>query len=288
MPGLVTILGPTASGKSSLGHRLAEQYRGEIMCADSRTIYQGLDIGTAKPTQKDQQSIPYHLLDVCLPTDRFSAKDFVDQASQCLQRIQDHSNQPFLVGGSGMYIDALLFNYQFRDAISAIQSQDLSGSTLEELWEMTNVQYGVYPAESDRRNRRRLEDFLHRGPAPKSDRRRLAIPGAVVGLDPGPEVIKKSIAQRTDMMLLAGFVDEVVELRRTYGVDAVALHSTGYRQVGDFLEGIIQQDELPQAINQATWQLARKQMTWFRRNQFIEWFDESEKAYAHIATYLQA
>ena len=115
--GLISIVGPTASGKTALAIRVAEELSGEIICADSRTVYKGLDIATAKPSRDERNRVPHHALDVVTPDEPFTVADFKQLADKAIKDIQDRGKIPILVGGSGLYIDAVLFNYSFYSYI---------------------------------------------------------------------------------------------------------------------------------------------------------------------------
>jgi tRNA dimethylallyltransferase len=131
---LIVIVGPTASGKSALAMQLAERFGGEIICADSRTVYKGMDIGTAKPSAEDQARVPHHGLDLVEPGERFSAVDFKNYATQTIADIRARGKIPFLVGGTGLYVDAVIFDYHFGQADPELRAK-LEALSLEELHE---------------------------------------------------------------------------------------------------------------------------------------------------------
>ena len=130
---LVVILGPTASGKSAMALELAQKFNGEIVCADSRTIYKGMDIGTAKPSIQEQQLVRHHLIDIVEPDRPFSAAQFKQAAQDAIAEIQSRGKLPFLVGGSGMYIDSVIYDYGFRDEVSDEEKTLIENMSLEQL-----------------------------------------------------------------------------------------------------------------------------------------------------------
>ena len=132
-PPLIVITGPTASGKSALAMDIAKKYGGEIICADSRTVYKGMDIGTAKPTEQDQREVPHHLLDVVEPNQPFSAAEFKERANQAICDISARGKLPMLVGGTGLYIDAVLFDYHFGLPADPNRRSDLQAMSVEQL-----------------------------------------------------------------------------------------------------------------------------------------------------------
>lgn len=265
---LITIVGPTASGKSELALQLALKYGGEIVCADSRTVYQGLNIGTAKSSEKDRRQVKHHLLDVCQPDKKYSAQEFVQQALKTLDEIWSRNELAWVVGGSGMYIDSLLFGYEFRSQLEPVDRYE--DMALDELRGLVIEKYPDLKDSVELKNRRRVIELLCRGLSPTSDREELAYDVLIIGLDKSDDVLKTIINSRTNLMLKAGFIDEVKDLIATYGVDAPGLSSTGYQQVVGYLQDRMTRLELADAINRATWKLVKKQRTWFRRNPFIK------------------
>ncbi|MEI7818548.1 MAG: tRNA (adenosine(37)-N6)-dimethylallyltransferase MiaA [bacterium] len=282
---LIVLLGQTASGKSSLGMAMAEKYQGEIICADSRTMYRGMDIGTAKPSQQDRHKIQHYLLDIVEPTKSVSAHEFVQLAKSSLETIWAQKKPAFLIGGSGMYIDALIYDYHFRSILA--KDEDPRNLTESALHERAQALYPFEYEQIDNKNRRRLEHLIERGPVNSEDRQQLAYNVLIIGLETTKEVLQVRIQARTHQMLEAGFVDEVRDLIRLYGVDIPGLQTTGYKQVKQYLDGVIEEVDLESAINQATWQLAKKQKTWFKRNHFISWCEDNDTVEQEISTYLE-
>lgn len=282
---IIAIVGPTASGKTGLSLRLAKQYDGQIVCADSRTIYRGMDIGTAKPTASQRSKVKHHLLDIKELNETFSAKDFCDYAQAAINAIREQSSLPLVAGGSGLYIDSLLRGYTFRSDRPDFALNKYADFSLNDLLVEAQKLYGEVPSLSDQANRRRLLQFIARGPVPR-DQESPAYSSIIVGLNPGREVLQQRIAQRTAAMLGDGLIDEVRDLRDRYGAAAPALGSTGYRQVIDYLAKNLEESDLPAEINRVTWQLARKQLTWFRRNPEVYWFEDSDEAYTWLSPQL--
>ena len=158
---LIVITGPTASGKSALALELAERYNGEIICGDSRTVYKGMDIGTAKPSIEDQNRVPHHLLDVVTPDERFTAADFQTLAQEAIHNIRSRGKIPFVVGGTGLYIDGLILDYEFgNDADVELRKKREQMTTDELLVELKKQQIEV-PHNHD--NKRHLVRALEQG-----------------------------------------------------------------------------------------------------------------------------
>lgn len=286
-PSLITILGPTASGKTAMAVKLAQKYSAEIVCADSRTVYKGMDIGTAKPSKADQQKVRHHLLDICDPNRAFSSAEFKVMAEKAIQDIQSRDKLALLVGGSGMYIDSILFDYKFRSDLSSMSTEELHQKSVLELQEIAQKKYPKEYIGIDIKNKRRLIQLISKGPSKDDDRKNKKIDSLVIGIGQNNALIKQNIEIRTRNILNQNFVQEVEYLRLSFGETPVLKQTTGYCQVLDYLNGAIKNtDDLYRAIVNATWQLSRKQITWFKRNKNIIWIDNDIEAEKLIQQYL--
>lgn len=285
---LVTILGPTASGKTSLAIKLAKKYNGEIVCADSRTIYKGMDIGTAKPSIDEQEGVVHHLLDICQPNKPFSVAEFKAAAISTIGGISKRGKLPFLVGGSGLYIDSVLYDYQFRNEMNAAELAELNNISLVKLQKIAQQKYPREYLAIDAKNRRRVEQLITKGPSKDNDRKTAIINSLVLGVSLNKPKLRQNIANRTKVMLNNNLVQETQQLRKKFGDADILLTTTGYTQVIKYLDNQIAKDDLEQAIIDATWQLSRKQMTWFRRNKHIHWVNTKVQAEKYITNYLEA
>ncbi len=241
---LIAVVGATASGKSALAARLAQKYGGEIICADSRTIYRGMDIGTAKPSRADREQVPHHLLDIVEPDERFNASDFKKMATKSIKDIHARAKLPILAGGSGLYIDALLFDFGFAAAGSPRSS--------------TN------PRHLDR-----TVQVQSKGLRPNT---------LVIGLRMPQELLHERITARTEQMIQEGLEEEARDLSQKYGWGSEPMKSIGYRQWHDYFT---HQQNKAQTIDQiisSTKQYAKRQMTWFKRNKNIVWVKDLQEA----------
>ena len=267
-PPLIVIVGPTASGKSAVGMEIAKECGGEIICADSRTIYKGLDIGTAKPTAQDQAEVPHHGLDLVEPGDVFTAADFKAYAVQKIEEIRGRGRIPLLVGGTGLYVDGILFDYQFGAPNMELR-QELENLSLEELQERCekdNVQLPENP-----KNRRQLQRALEQNGV---NTRRETTPldnTIVVGITTDTDTLRERITRRADELFTSGMVEEATRLGEQYGWDSEAMTGNIYPLVKRYLDGALTQDELRQKFITADWRLAKRQRTWLRRNPWIQW-----------------
>ena len=262
MPPLIVIVGETASGKSALALELAQQFGGEIICADSRTIYRGMDIGTAKPTIAEQKLVRHHLIDVVSPNETFGAARFKLLAQRAIDDSTTRGKVPFLVGGTGLYIDAILFDLQFRAPIDLGLRAKLEEHSLEEL-QFEIVRRG-YTMPENARNRRYLVRTLESGGI-KPKRSSLRQNTLVLGNKIAREVLEQRITERVDEMIRRGFVDECRRLIGQYGEDAPGLNATGYKAFIPYLRGECTLEEARERFILNDSHLAKKQRTWFRR-----------------------
>lgn len=280
---LVVIVGPTASGKTGLAIQLAKKLNGEIICADSRTVYRGMDIGTAKPTVAEQQIVSHKLLDIAEPNEQLSVVQFKTLCDKAITDVRERGMVPFLVGGSGMYVDAVLFDYQFRAKNSDI---DVRSMDYKQKLQKALVLYPKELGKIDVKNERRVDQLLMRGPSTDVDRKVLKKQCKIIGLMPNMLLLKQNIKERTGQMLNNGLVQETEEIIRKFHADCSGLNTIGYRQVVEYLNGSLAEDELENSINRATLGLAKRQMTWFKRNKAISWVASSEEAGYLVRKYL--
>lgn len=282
---LIVIVGPTASGKTSLALQLAKDFGGEVVSADSRTIYRGMAIGTAKPTVEEMDDISHHLIDVVDPNEEFTLWNFQQLAKQKIAEIRNRGNLPFLVGGSGLYIDSIIFDYEIApQSVDYDVRKELEEKTIDDLIMMIKKQHLELP--ENYKNKRYLIRALEQG---QVNRKRLGAPienTIIVGITTDRETLETRIRLRTEKMLAAGLVDEVRSLVATYG-DQQVFHSNSYGEVQKFLHGeIASQEQLIDRIITVDRQLAKKQLTWFRRNNYITWLP-LDQSYDYIASMLR-
>ena len=283
---ILIVVGPTASGKSFTAMRLAETLNGEIICADSRTIYKGMDIGTAKPSKTDRITIKHHLLDVVIPDQEYTVANFVSDAKHAIADIQSRGKTAVVVGGSGMYVYALLYDYRFRKP-TGMEQQEVARLDDTQLMELAKQ---LYPQASQNfvfKNRRRVEQLLTRGPAMNYDRSVIKIDSIVVGINPPKAELQERIDSRTQELLNNGFVHEVQQLVSKYGTLELFEETIGYRQVLEYLAGDIDKSQLAERISTATRQYAKRQLTWFGRNKDIIWFDTGQDLVAYVEKNLE-
>jgi tRNA dimethylallyltransferase len=281
---LIVIVGETASGKSSLALELAKRFNGEIISADSWTVYKGFDIGTAKPSQNEQVEIPHHLLDIANPKDGFSAAEFKKLAEKAINDVVSRGKLPILVGGTGLYIDSVIFNYGFLPAGPRNKRQELDNLSLEAVKKLVE-QAGISTDGIDVRNKRRLIRLLEsNGQRPtKQDLRPNTL---IVGISVPKDELEQRITQRVDQMLKQGLEHEVRQLSRDYGWQIEPMKGIGYREWQDYFSGTKTLAETRERIIRGSMQLAKKQRTWFKRNIYIQWYKNTGQIVAEVTTFL--
>lgn len=279
---LIVIVGPTASGKSSLAMELAGRFGGEIICADSRTIYKGMDIGTAKPSREDQARVPHWGLDLVEPGEHFSASDFKEYANKKIEEIRSRGNIPFLVGGSGLYINGVIFDYNFKPQNSEARVL-LEKMTVDEL-KMYCDENNIMLPENDK-NKRYLIRAIERQDDGITEENILINNCIIVGITTKKEILIERIKARSEQLFANGMVEEAKRLGDMYGWESEAMTGNIYRLVKAFVDGTLSESELILKNETADWRLAKRQLTWFKRNEHIEWL-ELEKAQHYLSSRL--
>lgn len=283
-PELLVITGTTASGKSALAMKVAREFNGEIISADSWTVYKHFDIGTSKSTITQQKAVKHHLLDVREATDGFNAPLFQELANNAVENIRQRRKLPILVGGTGLYIDSLLYDFGFLPSVSAEQRTVFNGMSLAELLEIAGLQ-NIDLTDIDSRNKRRVIRAIE-AKGQKPTKKALRANTLIIGLQLEPEALKKRIALRVDQMLSSGLEQEVRGLAEKYGWDAEPMKGIGYREWQAYFAGSQSLEQTRQRIVSATNNLAKRQRTWLKRNPDIQWFSSANKAYQAAKTVL--
>lgn len=283
---LVVIVGPTASGKTSLAIRLAKEFGGEVISADSRAVYRGLDIGTAKPTVEERAGVPHWGIDIVDLGERFTVVDFQRYAQQAIQDIRSRGHIPFLVGGTGLYVHSVVYGYRFPEGTQdLVRREELQSWSIEELHRYCE-EHNVELPENKYNKRYVVNNILRQGQKHKRSRRPIAHT-IVVGIATEKSELHDRIATRANSMWEAGLVDEADRMSRHYGWELEAMTGNTYRVARQYLEGKLSEDVAKERLIVLDRQLAKRQLTWFRRDEHIVWLD-IEVAYTYIAQLLAA
>ena len=301
MQKIVVIEGPTASGKTDLGIQLARQFKGEVISADSRQIYKHLDIGTAKPVPDDAgtgfsvQGIPHHLMD-CIELDEpYSMQLFKDQVVAAAQDIAERGNVPFLVGGTALYIKAIVDNFDVprvepNVVLRAKFEQEDAATLYKRLQLLDSDAAALTGPDNKRRIIRALEVIVQTG-LPFSQQRQKGEPLFTVleiGIAVAPEVLRERIDRRVDEQIERGLVAEVEGLLAAgYRPNLPALSAVGYKEIIAYLQGTITQERAIALIKRNVRYYARKQMQWFSRNPRVNWVQNATEAAALVRQFLK-
>lgn len=268
---LVVIVGPTASGKTSLAIKLAERFNGEIICADSRTVYKNMDIGTAKPTKREQRHVPHWGIDLVEPDERFTAADFKQYANIKIADIRARGHVPFLVGGTGLYVDAVIFDYQFGHRSDESIRSELNKLSLDDLHDyciknnislpnnMHNKRYVIRAIEQKSINTKRKSEPIDNT--------------FIVGITTEKHILRTRIVQRAEQLFHDGVVDEAIKLGKMYGWEHEALTGNVYPLVREYDNGEKTLSQIKEKFVTLDWRLAKRQLTWLHRNPYIVWKD---------------
>ena len=306
-PKLVVITGPTASGKTALGVALAQRLGGEVVSADSMQIYRGMDIGTAKPTPEEMQGVPHHMIDIADPAENYSVSRYAAQAAACVDDILARGKLPIVVGGTGLYIDSLIAGRTFADgtADTALRQElserydEIGGEGL--LGELRKVDperaARLHPADK-KRIVRAMEVYILTGKTiTQHDAETRAVPprydAAKIALDfADRQDLYDRIDRRVDAMVRQGLFDEVRALLAA-GVpaDCTAMQAIGYKEFFPYFEGTANLTECTERLKQATRNYAKRQLTWFRRQNDAVWLyldeeDVTERACTLVRAFL--
>jgi tRNA dimethylallyltransferase len=274
-PPLIVIVGETASGKSALAMQLTQKFKGEIIAADSWTVYTGFDVGTAKPTAEDIAAVPHHLLDIADPHAGFSAPEFKKRALVAIDDITSRDKLSFLVGGTGLYIDSVLFDYKFLPSPDPKLRAELSSLPIEDIRQ--KVAEGGFDMEGvDDRNKRRLIRLLETNGA-RPQKSALRHNTLILGVYTEREHLRERVEARVDAMLAGGLEQEVKRLGEKYGWNVEPMKGIGYHEWLEYFSGVQPLEPTRERIIAATMNLAKRQRTWFKRNNSIHWLMTEDK-----------
>ena len=237
------ILGPTGSGKTGVSIKIAKAINGEIISADSRAIYKGMDIGTAKPTKPEMQGIKHFGLDLVNPGERFTVADWKTYAEDKIKEIKSHGKVPIIVGGTGLYVDALVYDYKFK------------GPTGEKTGDIEQKSC--------------------------TDRKEISKDYLLIGIKWPTEELRTRLKQRIDQMFCPELYKEVKKLVQKYDWNSQAMKSNIYEYAWKYLQGEMTLEEAKEKCFYEDWHLAKRQMTWFKRNQNIIWL-ELDQVYPYV------
>ena len=280
---LITIVGPTAVGKTDLTLELAEQLNAEVISGDAYQVYKQLNIGTAKPSMDELNRVKHHLIDILEPNDSYSVSIFQDQAKEIIASLKDQNILPILSGGTGLYVQSLLENYNFND----VKPDENLRAKLDELYNTKGIEglrdyaftlgkeHNIEIQYNDKHRLYRAIEILHHGDVDSlrnQTKDGVSYKGPVIGLMRDRDKLYERINLRVDMMFYIGLIEEVEQLLKS-GVnpDCQAFKGIGYKEVVEYINGRITLDECRDLIKKNTRHFAKRQITWYKRMPYIEW-----------------
>ena len=285
---VIVICGPTASGKTALSIELAKKINGEIISSDSMQIYKDMNIGTAKPTKEEIQGIKHYLIDFVEPNIRYSVADFKKDAEKAIEEVLKKGKYPIIVGGTGLYIDSLIYGIEYQDIkldeeyrkkLESIAQKDKG---LEELYnkakEIDEKAIQKISPNDKKRIIRILEIYKATGKnkteqEEESRKKGVKYDYKVFAINMEREKLYERINQRVDIMVQQGLVEEVENLLKKYDKFPTAMQGLGYKEVVEYLENKCTKEEMIEKIKMETRRYAKRQLTWFRKNKQTIWLD---------------
>src|SRR3989344_3601156 len=273
-PKIIVVVGPTASGKTGLAIKIAKKFGGEIVSADSRQIYRGMDIGTAKPTKKEMAAIPHYLIDINNPDENYTVAEYKRDAVKAIKSILKKGKLPILVGGTGLYVKSVIDNLEIPNVPP--------DPKLRQKLELRIKNYGLKSLYNELI---KLDPEAAYIVDPHN-------PGRIIfdfiefGIYRPKEELEKRIDKRIDLMMKDGFLKEVKELVEKYGQNNQNFDTIGYREIIDYLNRKITLPEAVELIKKNTRNYAKRQMTWFRKDKRIRWIKDEKEALSLGASFL--
>lgn len=286
---LLVIIGPTAVGKTKLSIELAKKYNGEVISGDSMQIYREMDIGTAKIKTEEMEGVPHHLIDIKEPDESFSVAEFQQLVRTKINEIASKGKLPIIVGGTGLYIQSVIYDYQFSEATAddafrmelEERAKVIGNEALhEELTRLDPASAAQIHPNNVRRVIRALEIFHCTGKMmseyQKEQEPDLLYQTALIGLTMEREKLYERINLRVELMMDDGLLDEVRRLYDSGLRDCQSIQAIGYKEVYEFFEGKVSLDVAVENLKQNSRRYAKRQLTWFRNKMDVQWFDMTD------------
>lgn len=300
-PTVIVICGPTASGKTALSIELAKRTNGEIVSADSMQIYKDMNIGTAKPTKEEMQGIKHYLIDFVSPDERYSVAQYKKDAKKAIKEIIEKGKQPIVVGGTGLYVDSLIYEIEYND----IKFDENYRKSLEKIAEKQGLEtlYNMaleidskamekISKNDKKRIMRVLEIYNATGKTKteqeiESRKKPVEYDYKVFAINWDREELYNRINKRVDLMIEQGLIDEVKSILKKYKTFPTAMQGLGYKEVVDYLNGNLSKEEMMEKIKLETRRFAKRQLTWFRKNKQTIWLDGTNEIQNNVNIILE-
>ena len=286
-PKVIVICGPTASGKTALGVELAKKINGEVVSCDSMQIYKDMTIGTAKPLPEEMQGIKHYLIDFVSPDMRYSVAEFKQDATNAIEEILKNNKTPILVGGTGLYIDSLIYGIEYNDieideGYRKELEQRIEEEGLEALYnkakEIDAQAMEIISPNDKKRIMRVLEIYKATGKTKteqdlESRKNEVKYDFKIFAIDMQRSILYERINKRVDLMIKNGLIEEVEQLIKKYSEFPTAMQGLGYKEVVEYLNGKCSKEVMIENIKMQTRRYAKRQLTWFRKNKQTTWID---------------
>lgn len=294
---VVVLIGPTAVGKTNLSIELAKKFDGEIISGDSMQIYKVMDIATAKISKEEMQGVPHHLIDILEPDESFSVAQFQELVRKKITEITSRGKVPFIVGGTGLYIQAVLYDYQFQETATdtafrtKLEEMAQAEGTLT-IHDMLNKVDSEAAAAIHHHNVRRviraLEVFHVTGrkmsDIQREQKQESLYDAALIGLTMERNVLYERINKRVEQMLEIGLLEEVQHFYEKGIRDCQSLQAIGYKEIYKYYDGLLSLEDSIEELKQNSRRYAKRQLTWFRNKMNVQWFDMTESVKTHDIT----
>jgi len=282
---LIVVIGPTASGKTGLSIALAKKYNGEVISADSRQVYRGLNIGTEKVTKKEMNGVPHYCIDVASPKRTYTVEQWRREAEKAIDSMTKRNKLPIVAGGTAFYVDSLVYGTSFPSVKPNIQlRKELQKKNVEELFvqlkKLDPKRAKTIEAKNPRRLMRAIEIATELGAVPKLPKQKSLYDVTWIGINPGLDVLMERIESRLDATFKKGLVAETKKMHTELGLSWKRINEIGleYRVVGEFIRGEITRAEMKERVVRELRKYAKRQMTWMKRNKDIVWYKNKEEA----------
>ena len=293
---VIVICGPTASGKTALSIELAKKINGEIVSADSMQIYKDMDIGTAKPTIEEMQGIKHYLIGYVSPEQRYSVADYKKDAKKAIKEILEKGKIPIVVGGTGLYIDSLIYEIEYQDIKLDAQyrkqlEDEVKEKGLEELYKKAKIideKAMEKISLTDKKRILRVLEIYHATGKTKTEqeiesrKKEVEYDYKVYALNWDRQKLYDRINKRVDIMIEQGLIQEVKQILEKYSTFPTAMQGLGYKEVVDYLNGIYTKEEMVEKIKMETRRYAKRQLTWFRKNKQTIWLNAEDTTQKNI------
>ncbi len=287
---VIVICGPTASGKTALSIELAKKINGEIVSCDSMQIYEDMNIGTAKPTLEEMQGIKHYLIGYVSPEKRYSVADYKKDAKKAIKEIIEKGKNPIIVGGTGLYIDSLIYEIEYQDIKLDEEyrkklEKEVQEKGLEVLYERAKQidEKAIEKISStDKKRILRVLEIYHATGKTKTEqeiesrKKEVEYDYKVFALNWDREKLYERINKRVDIMFEQGLIKEVKNILNNYDKFPTAMQGLGYKEVVDYLNGLYTKEEMIEKIKMETRRYAKRQLTWFRKNKQTIWLNAEE------------